>query len=104
MVTLRSTLASIFLATVAYVAPAQATFVMSTATDWQTPATSLNIDVQNTGTTAYSGKVGTEVINITTTTPTDTGSGNAIITPTGNGPNQDIFSSATFTPVDHIFT
>jgi hypothetical protein len=82
----------------------RADFVPSTSVDWQTSATSLNIDLQNTNKTSYGGKVGTNVINITTTTGTDTGSGNAIISPTGNGQNQTVFSSATFTPVDHIFT
>src|SRR6266850_8153985 len=102
MAIFRSTLAGVLISTaaIAYSVPARAEFVASTATNWQTSASSLNIDVQNTGQTAYSGTVGTNVINITTTTATDTGSGNAIITPT----KTDIFSSVTFTPVDHIFT
>jgi hypothetical protein len=69
-------------------ASARADFVSSTATDWQTSTTSLNIDVANSGQTSYLGHigntVGTNVIDITTTTKTDTGAGNAIITPSVN--------------------
>jgi hypothetical protein len=64
--------------------------------------------VQNPGLTSYTGHiggVGGEVINITTTTATTTGSGNAIITPAAVSPgNNDIFSSATFTPALHNYT
>jgi hypothetical protein len=81
---------------------ARADFVSHLGTDWQTSTTSLNINVNNTNQTSFLGHigntVGTNVINITTTTGTDTGAGNAIITPTGNGNSQDIFSSVTFAP------
>jgi hypothetical protein len=103
----RSALIALFVsaAAVAFSGSARADFVFNTDNSWQTSATSLNIDVQNTNQTSYSGTVGANVIGITTTTGTNTGSGNAIITPTGNGQNQTIFSSVTFKPADaNLFT
>jgi hypothetical protein len=88
-------------ATLAFGGVARADFVTQTS-GWQTSTTSLNIDVNNTNVTSFTGHigntVGTNVINITTTTGVDSGSGNAIIVPTGNGASQDIFSSVTFAP------
>jgi hypothetical protein len=110
MIKFRSTLAGLLISTVAvaFGGSARAEFVGIATSSWQTSSTSLNIDVANSGQTSYTGHVGnvvgTNVINITTTTATDTGAGNAIITPTGTGKNQDIFSSVTFSPVGNNYT
>ncbi len=90
-------------AAIAFSGAARADFVSSTATDWQTSTTSLNIDVNNSNQTSFVGHigntVGVNVIDITTTTGTNSGSGNAIISP-----SNDIFSSVTFTPVGNEYT
>src|SRR6267142_1697753 len=97
----RSAFVGLFIstATLAFGGVAQADFVIQTS-GWQTSTTSLNIDVANDNKTSYTGNVGssntplTNVINITTTTGTDTGAGNAIIRP--HGPQDPtIFSSVT---------
>jgi hypothetical protein len=107
MSTLRSTLAGLLIAAGAmtFSVAAHADFVFTQDNTWQNPDTSLNINttVNNPGSTSYLGHVGgvfTDQIGITTTTATTAGSGNAIITPAATSPGQnDIFSSATFTPV-----
>jgi hypothetical protein len=85
---------------VAFSDAARADFVSSTATDWQTSLTSLNIDTTVTNTNGpYFGHIaqpGTGSIGITTLQKTDAASGNAIIVPhTTNGTD---FTSVTFTP------
>jgi len=101
----RSALTGILISTaaVAFSASAWASIVESTATDWQTASTSLNIDVNNTNVTSFTGHVGAEAIGISTIAHTDAASGNAIIVPhTTNGTD---FTSVTFTPTDStLFT
>jgi hypothetical protein len=105
MIKFRSALAGLLISTVAvaFGGSARAEFVGIATSSWQTTSTSLNIDVANSGQTSYTGHVGnvvgTNVIDITTTTPTNTGSGNAVIKPSG-----DIFSSVTFSPVGNMYT
>jgi hypothetical protein len=100
-----SALAGILISTaaVAFSGSAWASIVESTATDWQTASTSLNIDVNNTNVTSFTGHVGAEAIGISTVANTDAASGNAIIVPhTTNGTD---FTSVTFTPTDsNLFT
>jgi hypothetical protein len=97
-----STIAGLLIATsaVAFSAAARADFVLSTATDWQTSLTSLNIDTTVTNTSGpYLGHIaesGTGAISITTLQKTDAASGNAIITPTTT--NGTDFTSVTFAP------
>jgi hypothetical protein len=97
----RAALAGLLISTsaVAFGGSARAEFVGIATSSWQTSSTSLNIDVNNSGQTLYTGHVGTDAIQIETTTATNAASGNAVIKPSG-----DIFSSVTFTPVGGIFT
>jgi len=85
----------------AFSSGAQATFVSSTANDWQNAnLTSLNIATAVSSSMAYPGFVGNNpanTINITTPTFTATGSGNAIIVPAVS--NGTDFQSVTFTPI-----
>jgi PEP-CTERM motif len=99
----RSRFAGVFIATavVVFSGSAQASFVSSTATDWQDAnLTSLNIATAVSSSMAYPGYVGNDpanTINITTPTNTATGSGNAIIVPAAS--NGTDFQSVTFTPI-----
>jgi hypothetical protein len=101
---IRSALFGIAIATAALsvTGVARADFIASTATDWQTGSTSLNITTTQDNKMAYPGTVGASVINITTTTATDAASGNAVIQP-GATQGTD-FRSVTFDPVNNTFT
>jgi hypothetical protein len=104
MTLFRSALAGILISTaaVAFSASARADFVASTSTTWQSASTSLNINVTNDNQTSFAGTVGAQAINMTTTTPTDSASGNAVILP--GATNGTDFRSVTFDPVNNTFT
>jgi len=69
--------------------------------NWQTPATSLNLTSQTAGSSGFSGTVGAQTIGITTNVLADTASGNAVISAhDSTAPLRSI----TFNPVDDLFT
>jgi len=79
---------------------ARADIVQSYSTNWQTPITSWNVDIQNKGQTSFDAHVEGELIKVTTVGAVNTGSGNATVTPD----KGTTFTSITFDPTDGKFT